>query len=204
MTPDEPDIQSRIDALNTGLMRITEVISDWEVKNYGVIPRKLRSANPEALLAPLIDGPDALFKRPNKWNWSQAKWKSDIIKGMPFMMRPEKTGRYKHWVIPEAYQEGGVKGREYHECFLIRANFFYYVLTNTLLGPMAAQAVRQYYEDHNLEWRAFHSYDAAIEAELKAGGLKLIDPAYSSRHVRDFWPMDDFEFEGTEVHRPSD
>jgi hypothetical protein len=130
-----------------------------------MIPKHISKGKPENQVEELCLNHDWTYRQSIHW----AAPRPALINALIYWLRP---GPSNPWVIPERYQEG--IHLEHQECYLIRLNYLNYILTNALLGPMAAQTVRDYYGDNRLEWRCFHNYQAEMEAELIEAGLHLI------------------------------
>lgn len=177
-------IQARIDRLKTAADVAGRLLSDWELHNAGRIPRDLARTSIEELIEHFMSG--------EGWNLSipvaAVPQRRNVIMGLAWTITPTIHGRSARWVIPEQFKEG--RDPEFTECFLIRVCWLLYRLTVLLLGPMAAQEIRDHYNLNNIGWRTWHNYTAELEAELALAGLKLIDPAYSQRHARDLWDQD--------------
>jgi hypothetical protein len=176
-------IRDRIELLKTAADNAGKLLSDWEIQNTGRIPRDLAQSSVDELIERFLkDGWD--LSVPVK----AVALRRHVIMSLAWTITPTVQGLANRWIIPPQYQEG--RDLEFTECFLIRVCWLLYRLTNQLLGPMAAQEIRNHYNLNQIEWRTWHNYTAELEAEMALAGLRLIDPMYSQRHARDLWDQD--------------
>lgn len=157
-------IRDRIKHLQDHLALVQQLVSGQSAQ---YIPKSIIKNRPSHLIDELCLNGDWTY-RGNVIDLDR----SVLVNSLALQLRPLTADH--PWVIPERYQEG--MNPEYSECFLIRAFHLTYLLTNALMGPMAARAVRDYYAVEGIEWRDFHNYGAELEAQLKAAGWKLIEP----------------------------
>jgi hypothetical protein len=180
---DNKAIKARIDQLTAATNQAQDLIVSYDQQGKH-IPLSIAKTKPTAIVEDFIEGPDWYLGKTSRIGRNSRR--GDIIRMLAWNLKPAPEGLFSHWIIPAQYAEG--LHHQYTECMLTRVAYLLYSLTTLLLGPMAAKEVRAVYEQHQIEWRSYRDY---VGEELAASGLKLIDPAYSERHARDFWPQDD-------------